>query len=256
MTLHQTNTGYEPKLFYKRQRLYQHFEQWVGCERSKVCSNSGFDDDDTNSHMQLPASAHFPSNNYVLVTFSRAGSDPRVKIFTVFGRYQFVQNGANPWQIQYLSHVLEVYLQFLDPKKRFSWSHNEHEKLWMISKKQLDVLWSINKDNFLLPLINMKWLRGKTLSILWQETVKHTITACRCKFGNWNMKQTRGFPRKASQALENQREILVTEVTSETLRGNKVKHTLGCNTTWQDWLRSHSNIERCSKNPQSDPMNP
>ena len=64
MTLHQTNTGYEPKRFCKRQRLYQNFEQWDG------------DDDDTNSHMQLPASAHFPSNNYELVTFSRAGSDP------------------------------------------------------------------------------------------------------------------------------------------------------------------------------------
>ena len=78
-------------------------------------------------------------------------------------------------------------MQFLDLKKQFKWLHNEHVKLCMLSEKQLDVLCSI-----LLPL---KRLRGKTLSILWQDTVEHTITTCRCTFGNSNMKQTRDFPK-------------------------------------------------------------
>ena len=57
------------------------------------------------------------------------------------------------------------------------------------------VLYSINKEKFSLPLIHTKRLRGKTLSKLWQAIVKHTITTCRCKFGNSNMKQTRAFPK-------------------------------------------------------------
>ena len=50
------------------------------------------DDDDTNSHMsdiplQLPASAHVPSKNSALVTFSQAGSDPVLNV-AVSNRYQ------------------------------------------------------------------------------------------------------------------------------------------------------------------------
>ena len=87
--------------------------------------------------------------------------------------------------------ILKVYLQFLDLKKRFNWSHNELEKPCMISAKRLDVLCSINKDTLLLPPIKLKRLRDETSSTLWQVTMKHTITTCRCKLGNSNNKQTR-----------------------------------------------------------------
>ena len=110
-----------------------------------------------------------------------------------------------------------MYLQFLDLKKRFNWSHNELEKPCMVSAKRLDVLCSINKDTLLLPPINMKRLRDETLSTLWQVTMKHTITTYRRKLGNSNKKQTRDshkdkwtllsqFSLEANQALENQRE--------------------------------------------------
>ena len=107
-------------------------------------------------------------------------------------------------------------------------------KLCMVSSKLLDVLHSINKENFLLPLIDMKRLRGKTLSLLWQDVAKRTITTWRCKFDSLNMKQMRDFLREllsqltqdANQALEDQREILVTEVTSEVRRRDDQVHYL------------------------------
>ena len=98
-------------------------------------------------------------------------------MFTVFNRYHIKQDG-----ILGSYRILKVYLQFLDLKQRFNWLHHELEKPCMISAKRLDVLYAINKDNFLLPLINMKRLGGNTLPTLWQETTKYTITSCRCKF--------------------------------------------------------------------------
>ena len=71
----------------------------------------------------------------------------------------------------------------------------------------------INNENFLLPLINMKRLRSKILSVLSQNITKHTITMCRCKFSNSNIKHT-------------QRTTLVTEVTSEVWRRNEQVHVL------------------------------
>ena len=59
--------------------------------------------------------------------------------------------------------VLQVYLLFLDLRKRLDWSDNELEKPCMITAKRLDVLSSTSKENNLLPLINMKQLRSKTL---------------------------------------------------------------------------------------------
>ena len=122
-----------------------------------------------------------------------------------------------------------MYLQFLDLKQRFNWLHNELGKPCMISAKRLDVLYAINKDNFLLPPINMKRLRGNTLSIFWQETTKYTITSCRCKFrqlereagARFHQKPRELLPRfsqEANQALDNHRENVVTEVTSEVRR--------------------------------------
>ena len=65
----------------------------------------------------------------------------------------------------------------------------------------------------------------------------NTTATCRCKFGNSNIKQMRDFSRRrrellsrfskeAYQALEDQREILVTEVTSEVRRRDEQVHDL------------------------------
>ena len=91
----------------------------------------------------------------------------------------------------------------------------------MISAKRLYVLRSINKENLLLPLISTKRLQGKILSVLGQEIMRRTITTCRCKFDSSNKKQMRDFSQRqmellsrfsqgANQALEDQREKLVT----------------------------------------------
>ena len=77
----------------------------------------------------------------------------------------------------------------------------------------------------------------KTLSILWKEIVKHTITTCRCKFGESNMKHMRDFPRgkghcfvrfsqEANPALDIQRADLVVEVTSQVWRRDEQVHDL------------------------------
>ena len=71
---------------------------------------------------------------------------------------------------------------------------NPQEAVQMVTQRALEAL-SDNKENFVLPLINLKQLRGKTLSILWQEIARHTMTTCRCKFGNSNMRQMRDFPK-------------------------------------------------------------
>ena len=115
-------------------------------------------------HVQLPASANASWNSSTLVTFLQAGATP-CKMVTVSNRYQIkpvriLGNYSITW------HTLRVCLQFLDLLKRFSWSHDEHEKLWTISAKRLDVLCSFNKENFLLLLINMKPAARKNLPIL------------------------------------------------------------------------------------------
>ena len=79
----------------------------------------------------------------------------------------------------------------------------------------------------------MKRLQGKTLSTLWQDVTKHGVATCRC---NSNTRQTREFPKdkgncyrdsqKAYQALENQREHLVTEVTSSVWRRDEQVYEL------------------------------
>ena len=108
--------------------------------------------------------------------------------------------------------TLTVYLQFLDLKKRFNWFDHGHEKLGMISAKRLDLVYSNNKEKFL-PLINTKLLRGTTLSTLWQEVTKQ-IRQLELEVDelSWRLSQ------EANEAVEDQREILVTEVTSEIWR--------------------------------------
>ena len=61
----------------------------------------------------------------------------------------------------------------------------------MFSAKLLDVLCLINKKNFSVLLINMKRLRGKILSVRWQEIVN--CTTIMCKFDSSNKKQIHDF---------------------------------------------------------------
>ena len=141
-----------------------------------------------NSHMsdislQLPASAHVSTNNSALVKFSQAGSDPMQHVHSL----QPIPNQTrmDPWRSQYPT----AYRQGFTGSSRTSRNCSNE------SAKRFDVLYSINKDNFLLPLISTKRLRGKTLSILWREVTQYTITICKCMVGNSHKKQMPDFPK-------------------------------------------------------------
>ena len=159
---------------------------------------------DTSSHvsdipLQLPAGAHVPSNNSALVTFSQAaGSDPVPNVQSLQPiRHQI---SVNPWQILYPVTYPQSVPAVLGP-----------QAVQLVTQQAGEAL--NNKEKFLLPLINMKRLQGKTSSIFWQDVTKHAITSCKC---NSNTKQTHDFPKdkgncyrdtqKAYQAHENQRE--------------------------------------------------
>ena len=138
------------------------------------------DDGDRNSHvsdipLQLPASANVSSDSYALVTFEQA--EDNLTLFKVSIRCR-VRLGATRGYHSIPVLALSVHQQFLGLTKLFNWLHNEHEKVWMLSAKRLDVLRFINKDNFSLPLINAKRLRGKILSVLWQYLVRRTMIMC------------------------------------------------------------------------------
>ena len=152
------------------------------------------------------------------------------EMFTVFNQYQIKQD----WICGNYT-MLRMYLQSLDEAVQLV--TQRARVVLLIRLKRLDVLSSINKDNFLLPLLNMKRLRGQTLSSLWLATVMYTIATCRFKFGNSNKKQTRychkdrrdlfsRFSQEANQALEYLRENLVTEVTSEVWRRDQQVYDL------------------------------
>ena len=136
------------------------------------------DDDDSNSHMsdiplQLPACKFF-LEQFFIGDVLRGWERPSAKCS---------QSPTDTKSDRSALRAITVSCYISSKcKKLFNWLHNEREKLCIISAKRLDVLSSIDKDNFLLPLINMKRLRGNTLSTLWQETVKHTIRVSRCEF--------------------------------------------------------------------------
>ena len=113
-------------------------------------------------------------------------------MFQVSIRYR-VRPGVNLSQVQCPSTYLRVHQQFLDLKKLFNWLHKEHEKLWRISAKLLDVLCVIVKETYSLALIDTKRLRGKILSVLWQWILKGTALMNRCKFDSSNKKQMLDF---------------------------------------------------------------
>ena len=176
------------------------------------------DDVDTNSDMSdislhFPASANVSSKISALVTFSQAGGDPVQNVCSLHPKPN--QTGVHPWQRQYPVTYPQSVFAVLGRKTIGSNDYTTSTRS-SISAKRLVVLCFIHKEKFLLPLISMKWLRSKTLSILWRGIAKHTITTCRCKLGTSNMKQTRGFlpktneiviafSQKANQALESQR---------------------------------------------------
>ena len=91
----------------------------------------------------------------------------------------------------------------------------------MISAKRLGVLYSINKENSSRTLLNMKRLRSKTLSTFWQEITAHNYNVqmqerqleqeADARFSQRQKGVLSRFSQEASQALENQRESLVTE---------------------------------------------
>ena len=154
-------------------------------------------DDDTNSHptipLQLPVSVYVSANNSALVTFSEAGSDFRAKC----SRSPPIPNqtSGNRWQVQYRDIPSKCNLQFSEPWKRFIWLLNEHEK-----------------ENFLLPLKN------EVHNINMQMQARQIEHDAGARFSQGQRELLSRFSQDADQALEDQRDILATEVTSEVWR--------------------------------------
>ena len=132
MTLHQTDTGYEPN-------VSTNANVSISTANSETDTNevrfSPFldlthDDDDTNSHMsdiplQLPASSHFPSNNSALVTFSQAGSDPVQNVHSLQPIPS--QTRVNLWLLQYLDRYLQSVPAVLGPQVGYTTSTGSSE---------------------------------------------------------------------------------------------------------------------------------
>ena len=125
-----------------------------------------------------------------------------------------------------LQRTLKVYLQILDVQKHSTG----------YTTKLLDVPFSINLENFLLPLFNVKRLRGKILSVHKPEITKAHNDNVQLQVrqleheadARFSQRQRELFARisqEADQALEDQREKLVTEATSEVWRRDASKYT-------------------------------
>ena len=229
MNFPQSNTGYEPN---SELDMFGMFVPIVDFTQN---------DEDGNSHMsdiplQLPARANVASDNSALVTISPAEGDLMRNVPSLHPTTS--QTGSIPRQLQCPSTYPQGSPAVLGPQESLQLVTQRHEKLWNISAKRLNMPCSIKKKkNFQLSLISMKRLHGKIMSVRWQEIVTRPIIMCKCKFDSSNKIHTRDFPRKqrelssrfsqeANQALEDQRDNLLTEVTSEVWRRYEQVHDL------------------------------
>ena len=158
MTSHQTNTGYEPNAstIANVSVSTASSEMDTSGARFVPTVDVTHNDDDTNSHvsdiwLQLPASAHFPSKISALVTFPQAGR-------------KGMQNVQPADTKSDRSESLAITASSKCTCR--SWTSRSGSIGYTTSTRStaLDVLYYINKENFLLPLINMQRLQGKTLS--------------------------------------------------------------------------------------------
>ena len=138
------------------------------------------DDDDTNCHMpniplQPPPTAHFPSNFLTSSELSCANVHSLQPIPT--------QIGVNPQQLQYLvtypQSVFAVLWTSRSCSIRYTTSTRSSvrsarkKRLCTISAQRRDVLHSINRGKFLLPLIKMKKIRKKAQFTIWAEMIEN-----------------------------------------------------------------------------------
>ena len=121
--------------------------------------------------------------------------------------------------------VSQVYLLFLDHKKRLNWSDNELEKPCMITAKRLDVLSSTNKENnFCCHSSKRSGCEAKPCKHFGKKdyNVQMQVRPLEQEADALSSQRQRSllsrFDQEAHQAFDNQRENLVTEVTSEVLR--------------------------------------
>ena len=78
------------------------------------------------------------------------------------------QTGANPWQLQCPMTYTQCVLAVIGPQDTVQLI-TQRAREALNDQQRVDASCSINKENFLLPLINMKRLRGKILSVCWQK---------------------------------------------------------------------------------------
>ena len=157
-------------------------------------------------------------------TFSPADGDP---VQNVNSHLPIpIQTGANPWQLQHHATYpqsvpavlgLEEAVRLLTQRAREA-LHDQRETARRALLHQ--------QGEFLAATHQHERLRGQILYVLWQDIMMRTIRMCEYNFDSSNKKQMRDvledrkellsrYSQEASQAPEDQREILVMEVTSK-----------------------------------------
>ena len=100
----------------------------------------------------------------------------------------------------------------------------------MISEKQRDLFYSMNKENFLLPRINGH-KEAHTYNV--QMQVRQLEHEAYARFSQRQREQLSRFSQEANQTVVNQRELLVTEVTSGVRRRDEQVYDLRTELSFQ-----------------------
>ena len=157
----------------------------------------------------------------------------------------------------------------------------------MISAKRLIVLYSINKENFLLPLISMKRLRGKTLSNFgkkqWSTQIHRADASSasrrsRCavftktkgivieilsgsKSRSWKSVRKHGNESDIKSMVDETSKYTIyvlnsvfKHCTRKLWRNINAKNTLDYISTWQKWFMRHSSVEKSFWRTSSCPV--
>ena len=85
------------------------------------------------------------------------------------------QTRTSPWQLQYIATCPQCVPAVLGPQETVQLVTQRAREALNDQRETTRRARSINKENFSLPLIKMKQLRGQLLSVLWQEIASHTM---------------------------------------------------------------------------------
>ena len=184
--LHHTNTGNEHPV--------NTVNSEMDTSRARFCSSRGFDARRWRhkfSHVRHSVAASrectFSVEHYCIGDVLTSLERPCATLFTVSDRY--------PIRLEWifgndsiLLRILKVYLQFLDLKKLFQLVAQRAREALYDQRETARRSLLPQQGEFLAATHRYEAAARKNLINTWRETMNHTITACRCKFGNSNMR--------------------------------------------------------------------